>query len=62
MDLYTVAFIGDSGVGKTSIITRHMFSKFTNDYNSTIEDFYSTIVKLNHTEVKPSSFDYPVSL
>ena len=44
MDIFTVAVIGDSGVGKTSIITRYMFSKFSGDYSSTIEDFYSTVV------------------
>lgn len=42
-----MAFIGDSGVGKTAIISRYIFSKFKNDYSSTIEDFYSTYIKLN---------------
>jgi len=62
MDIFTVAVIGDSGVGKTSIITRYMFSKFSGDYSSTIEDFYSTVVKINNSEVKPSSYEYPVSV
>lgn len=52
MDLVSIAFIGESGVGKTSIITRHMFSKFTSDYSSTIEDFYSTIVRVNNSEIR----------
>lgn len=47
-----VAFIGDSGVGKTSIITRYIFSKFSREYSSTIEDFHSTIVRLNSTSIK----------
>ncbi len=54
-ELFTIAFIGESGVGKTSIITRHMFSKFTNDYSSTIEDFYSTMVRVNSSDVRPSN-------
>ena len=62
MDLFTIAVIGESGVGKTSIITRYMFSKFTGDYSSTIEDFYSTVVRINNSEIKPASFEYPVSV
>ena len=42
----SVAVIGESGVGKTCIITRYMQSKFISDYSSTIEDFYSTQIKL----------------
>ncbi|CDW73137.1 rab family gtpase [Stylonychia lemnae] len=44
---FNVAILGESGVGKTQIITRNLFSKFSNDYSSTIEDFYSTLVRLN---------------
>lgn len=43
---FSVAVIGDSGVGKTSLITRYIFTKFSSDYHSTIEDFYSIKIKL----------------
>lgn len=42
-----MAFVGDSGVGKTSIIKQHLFKQFQSDYNATIEDFYSTCVKVS---------------
>eukprot|EP00347_Sterkiella_histriomuscorum_P019995 403339499 len=47
---FNVAVIGESGVGKTSVITRHIFSKFRGEYSSTIEDFYSTFIRLNQID------------
>ena len=44
---YTVAIIGDSGVGKTALVNRYLFQKFEKNHSSTIEDFYQTSVKLN---------------
>ncbi|CDW77935.1 small gtpase [Stylonychia lemnae] len=50
---FSVAIIGDSGVGKTSLINRYIFHKFNTDYNSTIEDFYSIQIKLPKTKNDP---------
>ncbi len=40
-----IALIGDSGVGKTAIMNRHISQRFIREYSSTIEDFYTTLVK-----------------
>ncbi len=47
MQKFSVALLGESGVGKTALITRYIFSKFSGNYSSTIEDFYSTLVRVN---------------
>eukprot|EP00347_Sterkiella_histriomuscorum_P002786 403366804 len=52
-----IAVIGESGVGKTSLINRYIFSKFSTDYNSTIEDFYTTRVQIiPKNESQPRNF------
>ena len=43
----SIAVIGDSGVGKTSLLTQFIFSKFNPHYSSTIEDLYHTSLPLN---------------
>jgi len=48
---YSVAIIGDMGVGKTSIIKRHAWGRFDGEYFSTIEDFYTTMVKIEKTSM-----------
>ena len=49
---FTVAIIGEAGVGKTSIIKRHIFGRFDAEYLSTIEDFYTTLVKADVSSLK----------
>ncbi len=42
-----IIFIGNSGTGKTSIITRYIYNKFNNYNNTTIGcSFYSKLISL----------------
>ena len=44
---FRVAVIGDQAVGKSSLVTRFVFSKFPQHYTSTIEDLYSKTILPN---------------
>lgn len=44
-----IAVVGDSNVGKTALIQRYLFSRFSQDHATTIEDFYQTTVKLENS-------------
>lgn len=49
-DLPKLVIVGDGGVGKTSIITRYIKDKFTQGYEPTLEDNYTTKIKISDTE------------
>ena len=51
----SVAIIGDSGVGKSAIMNRQIAHKFEDAYSSTIEDFFTTMVKRTVAPVKSDS-------
>lgn len=44
---YKIAIVGPSKVGKSAMICRFLFSKFYEQYSSTIEDSYSARLKYN---------------
>lgn len=55
---YKIVFLGDLGVGKTSIITRFMFDSFENDYVATIGiDFLSKTLHLEDSTIRLQLWD-----
>ena len=48
--LLKVIILGDSGVGKTSLMNRYVNNKFSNQYKATIGTCYY-ITKLSHLEI-----------
>eukprot|EP01061_Rhynchopus_euleeides_P011743 TRINITY_DN21304_c0_g1_i1.p1 TRINITY_DN21304_c0_g1~~TRINITY_DN21304_c0_g1_i1.p1 ORF type:complete len:222 (+),score=21.73 TRINITY_DN21304_c0_g1_i1:37-702(+) len=55
---YKVVFLGDSSVGKTSIITRFMYDTFETSYQSTIGiDFLSKNVKVGNNVLRLQLWD-----
>ena len=44
---YHIIFLGDIGVGKTSIATQFIFNRFGGEYEPTIEDIYRTQIKVD---------------
>jgi small GTP-binding protein len=42
-----VVVLGGAGVGKTSILSRYLYNKFTDDYAPTVEEFYTKKLLLN---------------
>jgi small GTP-binding protein len=50
-DTFNVALIGDSGVGKTTLIKRFLYSKFSTNHETTIEDFYQTPIKAKDNNI-----------
>ena len=50
---FKLIVIGDSGVGKSSLIRRTTKNVFENDYQSTLGcEFYTFITKINNNNVK----------
>jgi small GTP-binding protein len=56
----SIAIIGDSGVGKSSILCRHIHSKFNAEYTSTIEDFYTTMAKVKGTDADDKWYELDI--
>ncbi|KAJ5077731.1 rab gtpase [Anaeramoeba ignava] len=55
---YKVCFLGDTAVGKTSIITRLMYNKFDSNYQATVgADFLTKSFKLNQNYIKLQLWD-----
>ena len=55
---YKLVFLGDQGVGKTSIITRFMYDTFDNAYQATIGiDFLSKTMYLEDRTVRLQLWD-----
>jgi Ras-related protein Rab-6A len=55
---YKVVFLGDQGVGKTSIITRFMYSSFEKSYQATVGiDFLSKTMRLQDKIVRLQLWD-----
>ena len=58
MEKYKLVFLGDQGVGKTSIISRFMFDSFENDYQATIGiDFLSKTMYLEDRTIRLQLWD-----
>lgn len=56
--LYKVILIGDSGVGKTNILSRYIYNEFKSDSKSTIGvEFTSKRIKINNTSIKVQIWD-----
>ena len=55
---YKLVFLGDQGVGKTSIITRFMYDSFDKNYQATIGiDFLSKTMYLEDRTVRLQLWD-----
>lgn len=55
---YKLVFLGDQGVGKTSLITRFMYDTFDNAYQATIGiDFLSKTMYLEDRTVRLQLWD-----
>lgn len=55
---YKLVFLGDQGVGKTSVITRFMYDAFDNAYQATIGiDFLSKTMYLENRTVRLQLWD-----
>ncbi len=55
---YKIVFLGDQGVGKTSIITRFMYDSFDKNYQATIGiDFLSKTMYLEDRTVRLQLWD-----
>ena len=56
--LYKIILIGDSGVGKTNILSRYMYNEFKSDSKSTIGvEFSSKRITINNTLIKAQIWD-----
>lgn len=55
---YKIVFLGDQGVGKTSLITRFMYNTFNTHYNATIGiDFLSKTMYLDSLTIRLQLWD-----
>lgn len=55
---YKIIFLGDQGVGKSSILNRFANDKFENNYQATIGlDFHSKSVKMDNQDVRLLLYD-----
>ena len=57
-DIFKVVLIGDSGVGKTNILSRYVRDEFSIETKSTVGvEFGSKIVKVNNKTIKVQIWD-----
>ena len=58
--LFKLLLIGDSGVGKTSLLLRYTDDNFSNTFISTIGiDFRKKNIRINNTNIKLQIWEMP---